>query len=379
MKLVNCETFLLNVPYNLTEVSSVVNRGGVSSIVVKLTTDTGIIGWGESCAGADIYSVDAALQAMWPFVKNRSPWDHEQIRSEVFHAGLWQLRASTGNYAWAGIDMALWDICGKSSNLPVYQLLGGKVRESVNYFYYLTHGSLEEIKEQCLDGVSKGFTVFYLKTGLDFKHEYEMVHKIREVIGPDKKIRIDSNGAWNSKDAPHFLEELDNFSIDFAEQPVREHPMSLMQNLRSKVKVPLAANEGLGSESDANRLIINEVADVYTFSPYWVGSLKKFQSVSYVADMMGAQVCRHTHGELGIAATAFHHVSMTIPNLVEGNQQTAAHMPGDILISKLPIVEAANWGIPDGVGLGIEIDENKFAKAQVAFQKDGPYLPYGKI
>ena len=94
---------------------------------------------------------------------------------------------------------------------------------------------------------------------------------------------------------------------------------------------------------------------------------------------MGAQVCRHTHGELGIAATAFHHVSMTIPNLVEGNQQTAAHMPGDILISKLPIVEAANWGIPDGVGLGVEIDESKFAKAQVAFQKDGPYLPYGKI
>jgi L-alanine-DL-glutamate epimerase-like enolase superfamily enzyme len=54
-------------------------------------------------------------------------------------------------------------------------------------------------------------------------------------------------------------------------------------------------------------------------------------------------------------------------------------MPGDILISKLPIVEAANWGIPDGVGLGVEIDESKFAKAQVAFQKDGPYLPYGKI
>ncbi len=379
MKVVKLETFLVNVSYKEPEVSWLVLRSGVTSVIIKLTTESGVVGWGESCVGADVYSINAAVKAMWPFVENRSAWDHEEIRSDLFHRGLWHLRASTGNYAWAGIDMALWDICGKIAQLPIYQLLGGKVRENVNYFYYLIHGNIKNIEAQCIDGVSKGYSVFYVKTGIDFDHEYEMVKKIREVIGPDRKIRIDSNGAWNLQDAPRYLAALQKFSIDFAEQPVREHPMSLMQDLRNRTKVTLAANEGLWNEDDANRLIMNRVADVYTFSPYWVGSLRKFQEVSYVAEMMGSRVCRHTHGELGIAATAFHHASITIPNLVEGNQQTASHLLDDILVSTIPSAIGPDWGVPSGIGLGIEIDLDKLSVAQKRFEKNGQYLPYGQI
>jgi len=379
IKIERLETFIVNVPYKRTEVSSIVFRGGVTSVVVKLTTDTGLIGWGEACSGADVLSISAALQAMFPFVKGRSPWESADIREDLFRRGLWALRATTGNYAWAAFDMALWDICGKSAQLPVYKLLGGAVRNQVDYFYYLTHASLEDISAQCAEGMQDGYTTFYLKTGIDLEQEVEMVRTIRKEIGPENRIRLDSNGAWSLQDAPRFLEHFAPFEIDFVEQPVREHPMSLMSELRMKTSIPLAANEGLWTEEDANRLILNRVADVYTFSPYWVGSLEKFRQVSYVAQIMGSKVCRHTHGELGIAATAFHHVSLTIPNLVEGNQQTAAHMEGDILQEQIPIATGPSWGLPDGIGLGLEVDHSALDEAIHRFENEGQYLPYGTI
>ena len=379
LKIINFETYLLNVPYKRTELSSVVSRDGVTSVVLKITTDNGLIGWGEACVGADVHSVNDAIKAMFPFIKGRSPWSSSEMQSDAFHRGLWALRSSTGNYAWAAIDMALWDLCGKSSNLPVYKLLGGAVREDVDYFFYLGHGTNSDIASQCKEGLSRGYETYYLKTGVDLDHELEMVSTIRDTIGPSNRIRLDSNGAWSLQDAPRYLEKFAKYNIDFIEQPVAEDPMALMSELRTKTNIPLAANEGLWNEKDANRLILNRVADVYTFSPFWVGTLEKFKKVSYVAEIMGAKVCRHTHGEMGIAATAFHHVSLTIPNLVLGNQQTAAHMEGDILEKPIPTTTSPKWGIPEGIGLGFEIDQSTFDKAVERFAIEGQYLPYGKI
>lgn len=379
MKVQSLETFIVNVPYKRTEVSSIVQRSGVTSVVVKLTTDTGLVGWGEACSGADVLSISAAVKAMFPFVQGRSPWDSADIMRDLFRRGLWTLRAMTGNYAWASFDMALWDLCGKSSGLPVYKLLGGAVHSDVDYFFYLGHGTLQDVEAQCAEGMKAGYETYYLKTGVDLEHEIEMVRTIRNAIGPKNRIRLDSNGAWSLQDAPRFLERFAPFGIDFIEQPVREHPASLMANLRTKTSIPLAANEGLWTEEDANRLILNRVADVYTFSPYWVGSLEKFRQVSYVAQVMGSKVCRHTHGELGIAATAFHHASLTIPNLVLGNQQTAAHMEGDILLQNIPTTASPKWGLPAGSGLGFDIDDEALNEAKKRFESEGQYLPYGKI
>ena len=185
------------------------------------------------------------------------------------------------NYAWAAIDMALWDLCGKSAELPVYKLLGGAIRPDVDYFYYLTHGTIADVAEQCAEGMARGYETYYLKTGIDLEHELDMVATIRKSIGPKNRIRLDSNGAWSLQDAPRYLGQFEKYDIDFIEQPVREHPMSLMIDLRTKTSIPLAANEGLWSEEDANRLIMNRVADVYTFSPFWVGTLAKFKQVAY--------------------------------------------------------------------------------------------------
>ena len=376
MKITNLEFIPVSVPYTRREVSALVNRDGVTDIIVKATTDDGLTGWGESCSGADVKSVLGALEAMKPFVLGRAPWESERIRQELWHRGIWSWRQHTACFAYPGIDLALWDICGKAAGLPLYKLFGGKVRESANYFFYCSQGTPEHISKQAREGVSKGFRVFYLKVGLDIKAELEMVRTLRETIGPDAKIRLDANGAWKVNQAIRNLTRLDEYKIDFIEQPVVQDPLSNMQEVRSHCPMAVSANEGTWTPEDALRQMQARTADVYCFSPYFTGSLAQFQRLCWSAHYQGLQICRHTHGELGIFATACHHILLTLPNVVDGNQQTAHMMTDDIITKTLPITFAPDWGVPEGHGIGIEIDAEKLGKYHEAYHQHGQFPPY---
>jgi len=248
MKISQLEFIPVSIPYTHREVSSLIQRDGVTDVLVKAVTDDGLVGWGESCSGANVESVAEALKAMRPFVLGRSPWESEAIRAELWHRGIWSFRKPTASFAYAGIDIALWDICGKACGEPLYNLLGGKVRERVNYFYYLAQGSTSELSKQCRDGLDKGFHVFYLKVGINIEAEVEMVRAVREAIGDKGKIRLDANGAWKVNEAVRNLTRLDAYRIDFIEQPVSQDPVTNMQecghalpwpSVRMKVYGPL--------------------------------------------------------------------------------------------------------------------------------------------
>ena len=376
MKIAKIEFTPVSVAYTHREVSSLVNRDGATDVIVKVTTDDGLVGWGESCSGANVESVLEALRGMAPFVTGRSPWESELIRQELWHRGIWSWRQHTACFAYPGIDMALWDICGKACGQPLYNLFGGKVRDQATYFFYCSQGTPEHVAEQAREGVRKGFHVFYLKVGLDIEAELQMVAALRQTIGKSSKIRLDANAAWRVNQALRYLERFDEYDIDFIEQPVTWEPLSNMQEVRSRGKVAVSANEGLWTASDAQRQILARTADVYCFSPYFVGSLAQFQRLSLLANHEGALVCRHTHGELGITAAACHHILLTLPNLVEGNQQTAHLMTDDIITKPLPIADGPGWGVPEGVGLGVEIDQDKLGQYHDLYRSRGQFTPY---
>jgi L-Ala-D/L-Glu epimerase len=376
MKVTNLEFIPVSVPYTHREVSSLVNRDGVTDVIVRATTDTGLVGWGESCSGADVKSVLGALEAMTPFVIGRDPWESERIRLELWHRGIWSWRQHTACFAYPGIDMALWDICGKAAGLPLYQLFGGKVRERANYFFYCSQGSTDHIVEQAGEGVGKGFHVFYLKVGLDIEAELEMVRALRQTIGPKAKIRLDANGAWNVKEALRNLARLDAYQIDFIEQPVVQDPLANMQEVREHCSMAVSANEGLWTTEDALRQMTARTADVYCFSPYFAGSLSQFRRLCWFAHFQGLDICRHTHGELGITAQACHHILLTLPNIIDGNQQTAHMMTDDIVVETIPISNGPDWGVPERPGIGVEIVPEKLAKYHELYRQRGQFVPY---
>lgn len=374
MKVRSVQAIPASIPYSHRELSYQVARDGVSDVVVRVETDDGAVGWGESCSGADTASIAAAIEAMAPLVIGRSCWDSERIRRDLWHHGLWQFREGTANFAWAGIDMALWDLCGKEVDQPLHRLLGGAVRDTVNYFYYLSWDDEAGLVAQCRAGVAGGYDVFYLKVGSDIEADLGRVALVRDQIGPAAKLRIDANGAWTPGQAREYLRALTEFHIDFVEQPVKETPPDLMRRVRDLELVRVASNEGLWTEADALQRILADVSDVYCFSPYWVGSLRRFQFVGSVAAHRGAAVCKHTHGEFAIAAAAAQHVMLTLPSIVDGNQQTSAHMEGDL--ATIPIADQPDWAADERAGLGIEVDEDALGEAAERYRRDGQFMPY---
>jgi L-Ala-D/L-Glu epimerase len=376
MKIATVETIPVSVPYRHREISSQVARDGVSDVLVKLTTDDGLVGWGEACCGADTAAVEAALRAMTPFVVGRDPWNREAMRRDVFTHGLWQFQAGTGNFAWAGIDMALWDICGRACGQPIWRLLGGLQQPEATYFYYLARDTEESLRAQVDDGLETGFEVFYLKVGLDDAEDIAMVATVRDALGPGPLLRIDANGSWTIPQAVRNLRAMDEYDIDFVEQPVRDHPISQLAELRARIRMPVCANEGLWSEADAYARIRARAADVYCFSSYWVGSLGGFHRLSWLAEYEGLLVCKHTHGELGLAAAAGQHVILTLRNGVAGHQQTAYLMEHDVLTEPIPISSGPRWGTIDGPGLGVDVDDDAVAEAATRYRVEGQYRPW---
>ena len=196
MKVVRFETFPLSIPYRHTERSARVTRDGVSDVIVKLTADDGTIGWGESCSGADIRSIESALHAMSAYVIGRSPWDLDQIAQDVFAKGLQDyhpraaplpLPAST----WRFGTFAASKAASRWSGSSAVRCAGG-----IGLFNYLS-GDAKSLDAECRSGVRKAIPASTSRSGIDDAAEEGKIETIRSAIGPGRKIRIDANEAWS--------------------------------------------------------------------------------------------------------------------------------------------------------------------------------------
>ncbi len=378
MKIASVDLIPVSIPYRHVERSARVSRGGVSDVVVRMVADDGRVGWGECCSGADTLSVMAAAQAMTPFLIGRSPRDGQIARREIYGKGLWDYRIQTGNFAWAGLDMALLDLVGQEAALPLWRMLGGRASASpVSYFYYLARDTSDGLASQCQEAVAAGYEHFYLKVGLDPAEDERMISAVRHAIGPGRKLRIDANEAWSEPQAAKLIRRWDEaFDLDFVEAPVRARPVRQMARLRQRVDVNLCANEGLGSEAEVLEMISAEAADVLCFSSYWVGGLQSFMTLSRAAALSGIQTCKHSHGEFGIAAAAHQHALLALGDGASGHQHTAAVVADDLLEDDIPIRTEPLWGEIEGAGLGIRVDGSKLDHYHQVFLSEGQFLPW---
>ncbi len=376
MRIAQAEFTIVSVPYTHRENSAQVNRDGVTDVIVKLTTDDGHVGWGESCSGSNVESVLEVLNACRPMLIGRDPWNRDAIWHDCFRNDLWFYRESIFNLAYPGIDIALWDLCGKAVGQPLYRLLGGLRRRQVGYFYYLSYGDLDSLRRECRDGVERGYTQFYRKVGVDIEQELEAMAIIREEIGPRRFIQLDGNESWTVAEAVRNLAALDRWDVGFAEQPVPSQPIENMIDLRSKTRVPLAFNEGLWRVDRVTEVIRRRAADFLVFGPYWVGTIANFHRLGHQAAIEGLVVNKHTHGELGIFAAANQHVLLNLPRINEGNQQTAQMMQDDVLTSPIPITTSPWWGSRRAPAWVSRSMRARSPRTTTTTERVGQYLPY---
>jgi len=381
MKVQKVEVITVRVPYKRVESSSLINRGGITDVIVKITADNGLVGWGECTRAADTAGIESAVRNMAPLIIGRSPWDKEAMHRNLSIYAVWAFQPMTGNFAFAGIDMALWDLCGKACGQPLYRMLGGAMRETVDYFYYMEWGTPKEIEQQCKDGVARGYQAYYIKVGVDEQNEEAMLEALRGAIGPQGKLRIDVNQAWTIPQATRLLKRWhQRYDIDFVEAPVPIDPVENMHDLRKRVDVPFCVNEGLWREADAYRIIKSRCGDYLCYSVYWVGSIGRWHALNQIGHMEGWRVIKHTHGELGLTAAACQHVMLAAPNAALGSQQTSQVMEDDILTERIPIVDGPTWGRIERPGLGVDVDEDKLARFHESYLNFGEFPTYvGKV
>jgi L-alanine-DL-glutamate epimerase-like enolase superfamily enzyme len=234
------------------------------------------------------------------------------------------------------------------------------------------------VAEHAREGVARGYSVFYMKAGVDEAVEERTLETVRGVIGPTRKIRIDCNQAWSVPTAIRLINRWHQaFDLDFVEAPVPHEPIERMTDVRRAVTAPLAANEGLWRESDVVRMIRARCADYLCFGPHLVGSIRRFVALMHLGDLEGMQLCKHSRGELGICASAAHQVMLAAPNACLGQQQNAGRLSGDVIRTRIPITDGPDWGTFELPGIGVDVDEDRVRAYHENFLRSVDFTPFG--
>ncbi len=374
MKIDNIEIKKVAVPFREPESFSTGKRYGVNSVLVAIGTDAGIEGIGESIGRPSPEIVESALISMKPWLLNRDPENLEAILCDLRHIGGWHYFPRLGNVAIAGIEMALWDIKGKVSGKPVFNLLGGLVRNQIPLMYYLFRSGINEMVEQVRKAVEEGFNTIYLKVGQNIEEDIAVIRAIREAIGDHVALRIDANEAWSPGSAVKIIKRLEDFNLEWVEQPTPSFDVKGLARVRKAVKTPIAADQACWSINDVYDLISCEAADVLVLDQYKAGGLWEYKKAAAIAEAAGVPINHHAWGELGVGFFAGVHVVASTTNFLYANQSYILNLSDDIIEGGLPQVEAGCISVPETPGIGVKLDSEKVKCAVRRYELEGAYL-----
>jgi L-alanine-DL-glutamate epimerase-like enolase superfamily enzyme len=363
MKITGLRATPVAVPFVEDEVWAFGGRRGMVSILLELDTDDGVVGLGEAAAYPSADIVLAVVKSVEPLVVGESPFDIERIMKRINIVGTWHHVKATSP-AIAAVEMACWDLVGKASGQPLVNLFGGRVRDEVEFFYYLSRKPAAEMGTDAAAGLEAGFTTFYLKVGSDSpSDDIERVEAIRAAAGDDALIRVDANEAWSSAAAIRVIKDMEQFDLEMVEQPVSGRNLDEMAYVRSRIDTPLLANEASWTRYDQLEVIKAGAADVISVDNQMDGGLLNLKRGAGLCEVAGLPVLKHSLGELGVAAYAGVHVMAATPNFLHANQGYGSFLADDVIAGASPLpYRNGCLTVPDQPGIGVELDPDRVGK-----------------
>jgi L-alanine-DL-glutamate epimerase-like enolase superfamily enzyme len=341
------------------------------SVLLEVDTDEGLVGLGEAAAYPSADIIEAVLRSIEPLVLGETVFNIERIMKRINIVGTWHHVAATSP-AIAAVEMALWDLVGKASNQPVVNLFGGRVRDEVEYFYYLGQRPPDELAEAAKAGRERGFRTMYLKVGSDDPRvDIARVEAIRSGAGDDALIRVDANEAWSSAAAIRIIRELEQVGLELVEQPVSGRNLPELAYVRGQVATPILANEASWTRWDQLAVIQHGAADAVSVDNQMDGGLANLRHGAALCEVAGLPVLKHSLGELGLATYAGLHVLAATPNVTYASQGYGSLLADDILAdrSPLPYVDG-RLAVPDAPGIGVELDPDRVARAAERYERE---------
>ncbi len=323
--------------------------------IVFVDTDAGITGIGEVDSvfkrrGALLRS-DLEL-GLVPVVIGEDP-------TRIGHLVQKMDRALDGvEEAKAGIEMALWDIFGKSLGVPVYKLLGGKVRDRIPLSYSIPFGTPEQMAEFAVARVKAGHRTIKVKVGsADGARDISAVGMIRKAIGPDVKLRVDGNMGWpNAKHAIQMIRAMEQWNLELVEQPLPPYDLAGMAEVRRNIGVPLMADESIRNPRSAMDVIRAGAADIANVYVTEAGGLLAASRIFAMCEAASMPCMIGSMPEFGIGTAAQIHLGVAMTNLGPDSDACGVlYHAEDLLKAPLKIEDGFSYP-PEGPGLGVEID-----------------------
>jgi muconate cycloisomerase len=258
----------------------------------------------------------------------------------------------------AGIEMALWDIKGKALGAPVYELLGGKVRDRIPLSYSIPFGEPAEMAALAARRVAAGHRTIKVKVGSDSAtRDIEAVRQVRAAVGPTVKVRVDGNMGWpDAKRAIGVIRAMEAFDLELVEQPLPAHDLAGMAEVRRAIGVPLMADESVRDPLSAMQVIKAGAADIANVYVTEAGGLLAAWRIFAMCEAAGIPCMIGSMPEFGIGTAAQIHLGVAMTNLGPDSDTCGVlYHAEDLLVRQLRIEDGFAYP-PDGPGLGVDVD-----------------------
>ena len=353
--------------------------GNRNFMFVVVDTDEGIYGVGETGIGRREWAIQGAIEHFKSLLIGQDPFRTEHIWQVLFRGGFFPAQRILTT-AIAAIDIALWDIKGKALGVPVYDLLGGRVRDKVVCYPHNRSDGREVTPavESCLQSKEEGWKFVRLGLALNGEvfeprpailHALKQLQAVREAVGDNIEITFDVHTRLDLPDAVWLCQESEQFRPFFIEDPLRSENPDSFKTLRPRTTVPLAAGEQFGSKWEFRQLIEEEWIDYARIDLCIAGGLTESKKIAGWCETHYIKLA--THNPLGpVSSAACLHLNLSCPNVgvQEQPRKPGATLP-DVIHSQISWEEGYLLA-PTAPGLGLEFDREA--------AKKHPYQPFDR-
>ena len=348
--------------------------------LVEVETDDGLIGLGEMGGGGE--SAESAFRQLKTYLVGHNPFELEAMRFKICNptASLYNNRTQLH----AALEFACLDIMGKFLNVPVYDLLGGKVRDTVGFASYLFFkypnaqtgaGEVRTVDQLVNEAkalkASHGFTAHKLKGGV-FAPDYELeaFRAMAHAVGPDS-VRYDPNAALSVEAAIRFGLAIEDLNNDYFEDPT--WGLNGMRRVREKVRIPLATNTVVINFEQLATNVRDPAVDVILLDTTFWGGIRSCVKAAGVCETFQTGIAVHSSGELGVQLATMLHLGAVVPNLAFKADAHYHHLVDDVIEGGLMPYVNGEIAVPNGPGLGVTLDRERVGRYAELYKSLGGY------
>jgi D-galactarolactone cycloisomerase len=373
MKIRDVRTMLLTVtiPKEKQYVSDLGITPGRSAAIVIIETDEGLTGYGEALGAPQVMKA-MVEQQLKPILLGEDPTRVTYLWEKMYNVSRLGLSLYYGRSmpeggvpgekmrAMSGVDVALWDLAGKSAGVPVHKLIGGAVRDRIRAYGSGGHGGLGQIGDELRSYVEKGYTACKMRVG--GKDHPRMVagsvarvKEAREAIGPDVQLMLDAHGSTGVTEAIKLARAVEEYDVAWYEEPVIFHNLPGMAEVRRATSVPIATGEKLYTRFAFRDLALARAADIWQPDVGASGGITEMLRIAALASALEFQLAPHAWSSAFLVAASLQ-LAAALPNYsIFEFTQSYNPLLTDLVTTTIEVGKDGRILIPQGPGLGVEI------------------------